>query len=393
MVDKMETSTGKISYKRIFQFTGAIIAFLIGSGFASGQEVLQFLASYGIKGIIGGVVSMILFAILCAVLMKFGFNNKHNPKADGFRYYCGRVIGTFMKWYTPFFCFLIGIVMISGAGATMNQYFGIPTMAGTIIMSVIVFVTTMFGFKRLVDIISYLGPLTIIFTILIGFISIIKHPVNLMHADAIIKATPNLPFGAGNSSNFWLLAAILYVGYNVVAGVPFMTVLGKDAKFKREAVISGVLAGFFLMAAAIMLDLAVMGQFKSIVHVEVPILYLANEISPILSAIFTFILLEEIFSTAAPMVWTVTYTFIGRDATPRKYRWFIFVLTVITAVGAQMPFGQLVGIVYPMTGYLGIAVLVAIISREIYDQIKARRVKTVVPEDTDTDAATGEEVI
>lgn len=70
----MEQTKTKLSVMNVFKFAGAIIAFLIGSGFASGQEVLQFFTNYGLKGILGVFVAMALFVVLGAVLMRYGFN-------------------------------------------------------------------------------------------------------------------------------------------------------------------------------------------------------------------------------------------------------------------------------------------------------------------------------
>ena len=52
----------KISIIRVMKYAGAYIAFEIGSGFATGQEILQFYTSYGTMGIAGAIVSMILFS-------------------------------------------------------------------------------------------------------------------------------------------------------------------------------------------------------------------------------------------------------------------------------------------------------------------------------------------
>ena len=41
----------KTSPLRVLTYAGAIVAFLIGSGFATGQEILQYFTSYGYSGI------------------------------------------------------------------------------------------------------------------------------------------------------------------------------------------------------------------------------------------------------------------------------------------------------------------------------------------------------
>lgn len=39
----------KVDIKRVLSYSGAFIAFLIGSGFATGQEVSQYFSSFGFK--------------------------------------------------------------------------------------------------------------------------------------------------------------------------------------------------------------------------------------------------------------------------------------------------------------------------------------------------------
>ena len=42
----------KVSVLNVMKFAGAYIAFLIGSGFATGQEIMQFFSSNGLPSII-----------------------------------------------------------------------------------------------------------------------------------------------------------------------------------------------------------------------------------------------------------------------------------------------------------------------------------------------------
>ncbi|MCE4831011.1 hypothetical protein LV540_16520, partial [Clostridioides difficile] len=54
--------SGKVNIKTVISFAGAYVATVIGSGFATGQEILQFFTFYGYAGIIGGIISMVLFS-------------------------------------------------------------------------------------------------------------------------------------------------------------------------------------------------------------------------------------------------------------------------------------------------------------------------------------------
>lgn len=67
MAEEVKESTKeKSSVGRVLQIGGAVVGTLVGSGFASGQEVMQYFTAYGIPGVWGAVLTMVLFALMCA---------------------------------------------------------------------------------------------------------------------------------------------------------------------------------------------------------------------------------------------------------------------------------------------------------------------------------------
>lgn len=361
----------KTSYLTIFKFSGAIIAVLIGSGFASGQEIIQFFSSYGLYGIYGILTSMLLFAVCSAIIMTFGFRTREKEENEKniFKYYAGKIVGTFLEWYTPLFCFAVSVVMISGAGATFQQYFGFRSLTGTAIMSISVLIVTVFGMKRIADIIGFLGPITIVFTISVGLYSIFTNPDSISYLTAEMGAT-TIQRSIGDSNDFWFLSAVSYVSFNLILGIPFIKELGETAKVKREAFLGGILGAVGFMAAGLVINAALLGHFSEVILLEIPILYLAEGISPVIGLIFSFILLGEIFSTAAPMVWTAASALADEKEQPGKYKLLVVLISIFSFFGGQLSFAALVNTVYPFTGLLGIVFIVALIGKEVYSHFK-----------------------
>ena len=54
----------KVNWKRVLILAGAVIAFTIGSGFATGQEIIQYYTAYGMKSIL----VVLVFAIASLIL-------------------------------------------------------------------------------------------------------------------------------------------------------------------------------------------------------------------------------------------------------------------------------------------------------------------------------------
>ena len=95
----------RVNWITVLKYAGAFVAFMIGSGFATGQEVMQFFTAYGIWSIGGIFISMFLFAWSGSIIMKYGFENRFNDNFNSFHYFCGRILGTFFRIFYP--CFLI----------------------------------------------------------------------------------------------------------------------------------------------------------------------------------------------------------------------------------------------------------------------------------------------
>ena len=107
--------------KSILKFAGAFIAWLIGSGFATGQEILQFFTSYGYASYGVVLINLAGFLAMGQILLTTGFEQKDNKNFNDYQYYCGRRLGTFYSWIIPIILVLVMAVLISGAGATLNE--------------------------------------------------------------------------------------------------------------------------------------------------------------------------------------------------------------------------------------------------------------------------------
>lgn len=374
------TTQPKTKFSNIIRFAGAFVAFMIGSGYATGQEIMQFFTAYGYWALGGALIAMVLFSWSGKVFMNYGFRHRDVPKegasTKAFEYYTGKMLGTFLQWFIPIFLFMVVVVMISGAGATIAQYFGVPQIVGSALMAILAYVVNLFGLKRVVDIIGFIGPVAIVFTVLVALYAIVTNPSGLANVPQHAELLAEMPKATSNP-NFWWLAGLLYVAYNVTGSIPFFTETGKMADTATEAKVGAVLGGILLMLAAGLLVVAHLAYLPQIASLEVPNLFLTDLISPAISFLFVIVLLGGIFSTAAPMLWIATSRIANEGS--KQYRIALTILAIIALIGGQLPFGKLVGTVYPFTGYLGIVVLICVLVRQI---IEMKNRKAGLPEET-----------
>lgn len=144
----------KLNIGRVVTIGGAFIAFAIGSGFSTGQEIMQFFAAYGTEIVLCAVVFFIGNLYMNYNFLEAGRKGQFEKGSQVFNYFGGKYIGLFFDWFSVIFSFASYFVMIAGAGATLQQQFGIQPVIGAVIIAALAGLTVMLGLNKLVDIIG-----------------------------------------------------------------------------------------------------------------------------------------------------------------------------------------------------------------------------------------------
>ena len=347
-------------WNNVFTFAGAIVAYLIGSGFASGQEAMQFFTAFGLKGALGAaLLTLIIYVWFSSTIMKDGLNLKLESSNEIFKHYCGKYLGGFYEIYTPIFLYLVLMVMISGAGATLKEYYGLHPQTGRIIMAVMALTTVLLGLKNLVKIVSKLGPVIIFFAILVGFANIIRNPSGIANADKIMKT-----INVTKAAPAWYVSGIIFPSMGCLMLAPFLGELGANANSKREAELGGVLGGLAFSLAVTVMSYGIMASIGQLYSKNIPALFIAREMFPAIGIVFSLILFTGIYTTAVPMLWLSCNALEANEKT-KKFKILAFVLTITAFIGGQFPFAKLVNILYPISGYLGILLFACILIKQI----------------------------
>ena len=242
--------TGKTSLKNIIIFAGAYCAFMIGSGYATGQEVLQFFGAYGPDGFIGAAISMLIFAFFGGALMQKGYDLKLKYHTQAYRYYCGKYVGTILERVTVLFLFSVVSIMIAGTGAIASEFVGIPAAAGRVFMAALCVLTVMLGLMKLADIIGAIGPVIIVFTLGIGLMTLFSfHGGWAQNWEVLydLRATNSWWFAKYAFLDSAWFSGVLYASCMVFGSIPFLSGLGGKANNRKESYLGGFIGGVALM--------------------------------------------------------------------------------------------------------------------------------------------------
>lgn len=350
----------EFSWKRVITFGGAIVAFLIGSGFSSGQEALQFLASFGLAGATGALI------MTCAIYLGFsyaimddGYKLQLTSPNKIYSYYCGRYVGRFYEFYTPIFLFLVFVVMLSAAGAVLSEYYGIEPLFGRVIMALLSLATVLIGLNGVINIVSKIGPVIILFIVILGTANIVMNPGGIAQADEILKSIT-----VTKAAPTWYISGIIFPAMGCIMITPFLARLGASAKSSKEAKLGGLFGALLFSTALTIFAYGLLANIGELYQKSIPTLFIANQISPLLGMIFSIMLISGIFATAVPMLW-LSSNRISPDEKSKKFKISAIVLTAIALVASKFPFATLVNLIYPLTGYLGIFLLICILAKRL----------------------------
>lgn len=312
---------------------GAIVACLIGAGFASGQEVVQFFSVYGgLRGTLGAVLACLVLAAACAWML---------GDASGgpvFVRWCGRPAGTLLQGAAPVFLFGVYAVMLSGAGAMLETASGLPAWVGRTFLLAATLVTVWGGLTRMTELLGRMGPLIAVFVVAAGAAA-------LLRGSGIPQARPALLPPARS----WWMAALIYAGYNFYLLVPFLQGMGQTVKGRGEAVRTALTAcGIF--GAALLLLHGGLTLCPGTMTSPAPAVALAEDLWPQAAWAALPVLLVGVYTTAAPLLFGVS----GCLGGSRKA---VLGAALVGGVCSALPFDRLVGGFFPVIGWFGLAMI------------------------------------
>jgi len=343
----------------VLRLSGAYCAFLIGSGFATGQELLQFFSGFGLAGLAGCLIYFVCATYLAWSLLLAGRRHGLHNSDEVFRHYAGPVIGPVFGWYVVVVACSIYIVMLSGSGAVLHQHLGAPEWSGAVAMAVAVFLTLFFGLHELIDVIGSIGPLLIVLLVVIAVSAILHDPEQVMQGATaagsaeMLRAAPN-----------WWSSAFVCVALCHSALAAFLPPLGASVSEEATLKLSAILGPLLFSVTLALCTLALLGGFPGVEKQLIPMLYLAQEATPWLAGMFAWIVIAGIFTTASPMLW-ITSVRLAEDGSVR-YRVLMGTLAALgLLIATALPFDRLLNLIFPTVGWSGMLLVVFIIAKQV----------------------------
>lgn len=307
------------------KLSALFICTILGAGFATGRELFIYFVSYGIWGIMGILISAMLFGFTAYKTL----SNNYSNVGDIFPYPINKIFSSVV------FLFLIVLysAMLSASGELFKNVFNIPYIFGVLSMASVSQAAISGGSKSIMDLSLMLCPLMLIISVIVSVYILTQAKIQIHYSAFNYK---------------FIYSAFIYSAYNIITAV---TVLITEND--RNAAIKTALASAFTIGIlAIILSLPLYSNFGLIADKSLPLLSLLPKGS-IITLLYIFMLVSAIFTTSVSN---------GFSAAKQINKPTIYI-TLSALLMSFIGFDVIVGKVYFFFGILGILLLVNLFIR------------------------------
>lgn len=331
----------KTNWGAAFQIAAVYVGTVVGAGFATGREIVEFFSRFGIIGLIGILMSGYIFIYLGCKMMRISAQIGAKSYQEFNDYLFGKWVGSAINVLMLFMLLGVCAVMLSGAGAVFNEQLGLPKNVGVFLTIAITILTILFGTKGLFAINVLVVPMMITFSLILMILSIqlpnfIDSLVFMPYAEDGWKAVV-APFSY-TALNLMLSQAVL---------VPVATDIDDDRTIKWGGILGGGALTLILLSSH--MSLIMLPNLESY---NIPMAVIMKSFASSLHWVFVFVIYGEILTSVIGNVFGIE----------RQVRQYVNVPSLLTAsvifvicyFASKIEYGVLLSYLYPVFGYISL---------------------------------------
>jgi uncharacterized membrane protein YkvI len=336
-----------------FRIAMAYIGTVVGAGFATGQEILQFFTRFGYSSFWGILISVLLFIVVGWKILLYG----SKLRARSYRVLIQHIFGLaspIVNLYLAVSFILLGGAMFAGAGALLQEQWGIPYFAGAVLTALLTLLVTHWGVKGVLTVNSFIVPALVAFSILV-FIHVV-HQGNMPAMS--LQEVPREPLPI-------IRSGITYASFNLILSIGVLAPMGGAIRDRRPLYLGSILGGGILGALLVMGNYSLLQYLPEASQREIPQLLIVQQMGRLFVAIYGLVVWLEIFTTAVGNLFAV------HTIVQEKYK----TASILPAAGATamglilcaLGFSNIVSWFYPILGIIGFVLSAVILIQSFSD--------------------------
>lgn len=350
MVKVVGNSIGMASFKIALTFVGTVV----GAGFASGQEILQFFVRHGGRGGWGIGLAMLAMGIAMVKIFKIGCYLKSDSYSDFLKWLIGP---RWLCWADLFFFLLMLLlmgVMFAGCGALFEELH-LGYNWGIFWTTLIVISVLTLELAGLVIVNVIIVPLMFLATLTVAIFSLVGQ---VMPEESVV---------AGGTT--WMVAALQFSAYNIILAIPVLMSLANQ--YSQPGILRR--GGWLGCICLGMMTAFIYGAIRVRLHdgsaPSFPMVELAKIWGKPVFFGYIFIIWGEMLTTLLANAYGL-----GKRVAVLTGWPFVHVIWILAGLGigiARIGFVDLIRGIYPIYGYLSMGLLTLMLIKPVLSPCKS----------------------
>lgn len=331
----------KKNWTAAFQIAAVYVGTVVGAGFATGKEIVEFFSRFGLLGLFSIVISGCFLIVMGSKLMRMAARIKAKSYQEFNEYLFGKWVGRAINILMLIMLLGVCAVMLAGAGAIFKEQLGLPKNLGvflTILFSVFVMVV---GMKGLFAVNAFVVPLMIIFSLMLMSISVtlpnfFEQLLVIPHPDDGWKTVVS-PFSY-TAFNLALAQAVL---------VPVAAEIKDDWTIKWGGILGGAALTLILIASHVTLIM-----LPNLELYEIPMAVIMKNLASHFYWVFVLVIYGEIFTSVIGNVFGIDRQLNQMIRIPAIIS--VSAIFLLSYCISLFEYGRLLSYLYPLFGYVSI---------------------------------------
>ena len=288
-------------WKRSLAVAASFVGIVVGAGFASGMEALQYFVAYGTNGFFGVILASVTMLFAATAFMTFGSYFLAREHNEVFYNVTSKPAAFIMDWSAVACMFSVGFVMFAGAGSNLKQSFGWPIWIGAVAMLALMLIVGRFDVDKVSSVIGWATPLLVVFVLIGSIYSFTQVDVNWSEVGNYAQQEVTRADG----TPYWWLGALNHTGLNALCGVSMALVMAGDEFDTKSSRLGGILGGVIYAVMLALLVASLLIQVESVNGADMPLLAVIENVDPVLGFIMTWVIFLMVFNTCLGMFYAL----------------------------------------------------------------------------------------
>ncbi|MBA4537384.1 hypothetical protein H1Z61_09570 [Bacillus aquiflavi] len=335
----------KINWGAALQIAAVYVGTVVGAGFATGKEIVEFFSRFGFFGLIAIMMSGYLFIFLGVKIMRLAVKIEATSYQQLTEFLFGKRFAMIVNVLLLLILLGVCAVMLSGAGAVFEEQLGLSKSTGVFFTIGLSLVVMMVGIKGLFAVNTFVVPMMIAFSFMLMILS--------MKLPNFLENILYIPYVADGWKS--AIAPFTYTAFNLSLAqavlVPVASEVKDEAAIKWGGIIGGAALTLILFSSHF--TLVMLPNFEVY---DIPMAVIMKSLASGFYWIFVLIIYGEIFTSIIGNVFGIERQMKSLISTPRFI--IIAVIFTITYFISLVHYGRLLSYLYPLFGYISLIFIV-----------------------------------